>query len=340
MKTVSRLISSAILLALTVGLFLLGKNSPHIFSLWYPATSQWLLGLIGGLTAKVPVPLWEAVAIGLAAWLIISLCRAIGKKKFLRWLTGVLHGAAILIFLFVLLWGGNHLTPAKTEQFVTVETATTEQLAAAAAYFGSKADETYTLVQSEDFAELADWVEDGFGAYDAFPRAEITIKPLLLGELYHYLNTTGIFVPMTAETCVSGDAHPTSLPFIMSHEAAHRMGAAAEDDANFCAFLACIASEEPRYEYSGWYSAFVLCYNALLEQDAAAAEQVFAALSEVVQKDIWSMNDRYARFEGSVKDTAEQVNDAYLTLLGQQGIESYAKASDALVAWCLKNSKF
>lgn len=337
MKTISRLISSAILLALSLGLFLLGKSSPHIFLLWYPATSQWLLGLIGGLTAKIPVPLWETVAIGLAVWFVVSLVRAIGKKKILRWLSGVVHGAAIGIFLFMFLWGGNHLVPTVTERFVSVRPATVQELSAACEFFGHKADEAYLSIFPEDFENMAEKVEDGFRVYDAFPETEITIKPLLLGELYHYLNTTGIFVPMTAETCVSGDAHHSSLPFIMCHEAAHRMGAAAEEDANFCAFLACVANPDDRYRYSGWFSAFVLCYNALYEQDPAEAERVFAGLSRVVQGDIGTMNDNYARFEGKVQDTAEGVNDAYLTLLGQQGVESYGLVSDALAAWYRQN---
>lgn len=337
MKTVSRVISSAILLALSVGLFLLGKSSPHIFNLWYPATSQWLLGIIGGLTAKVPVPLWEAVAIGLAVWFVISLVRAIGKKKLLRWLSGVLHGAAIGVFLFMLLWGGSHLTPTKTEQFVSVRPSTAQELIDACQYFGQMADESYTTILPAEFDSLTETVEQGFWAYEAFPKADITIKPLLLGEIYHYLNTTGIFVPMTAETCVSGDAYPSSLPYIMCHEAAHRMGAAAEEDANFCAFLACVENPDPRYQYSGWYSAFVYCYNALCEMDAAAAEAVMEGVSENLKKDIWAANDYYAGFEGKVQDAAEAVNDTYLTALGQQGVRSYGLVSDALTAWYRQN---
>ena len=138
---------------------------------------------------------------------------------------------------------------------------------------------------------------------------------------------------------VDPDTYAASLPFTMCHELAHRLTIAAEDEANFAAFLASTAHEDVAFRYSGWYSAFVYCYNALYEADQAAATEIWDAMSETLRTDCRRANAHYKPYEGTVQDVAQQVNDAYLKAFDEEaGVKSYGKVADLLIAWYLKNA--
>ena len=337
MKTVSQVISAAISLAIAVGLCYLANKVPAFVNLWFPRFSQWILGVIGGVTGKVAIPIWEIGLVLLTLWGIYTLIRSILKLKFLRWLSGLLWTVSFITLTFVLLWGAGHFLPTKTEQMVTVNEYSVEELHAATVYFGQKADETAGLGDFSDFSALAEKVGDGYAVlsdrYDCIPQTEVTVKKLLGGKLYNYLGLTGLFVPTTAEASVSAHCYPLSLPYTMAHEAAHRLGAAQEDDANFCAFLACIENPDPAYQYSAYFSAFVYCYNALYQANPELALETFQGLSQQVQTDIRGATEHYAPYKGKVQDAAQSVNDTYLKAMGQEGVRSYGLVSDALIAW-------
>ena len=107
--------------------------------------------------------------------------------------------------------------------------------------------------------------------------------------------------------------------------------------------LVCFAAERSRrYSdrlISGWYSAFVYCYNALYEADQAAATEIWDTMSETLRADCRRANAHYEPYEGTVQDVAQQVNDAYLKAFDEEaGVQSYGKVADLLIAWYLKNA--
>lgn len=342
MKTISRVISAAVMLAISVGLCIFATRVPYIFALWYPQFSNWILGVMGEVSGKVPFPIWEVMAVALVIWAVYTLIRSLSKHKFLRWLSGLLWGVSFGVMLFVLFWGAGHFAPTKTEQIVTVSEYEVQELRDAAAFYGQLAGNYADIADFSHMDAMAQGVNDGFAAlrsqYDCFPEADVQIKTLLGGKLYSYFGTTGIFVPMTSEASVNPDTYPASLPFTMCHEAAHRLGATAEEDANFCAFLACSSNPDTAFQYSAYYSAFIYCYNSLHAADPALAQEVWNTLTPTVQKDIRAANAHYEPYEGKVQDAAQSVNDTYLKAMGQAGVRSYGLVSDALIAWYQQNS--
>ena len=149
------------------------------------------------------------------------------------------------------------------------------------------------------------------------------------------MGITGIYVAVTGEASVSKGTYAAAVPHTMCHEAAHRLGIAPEDEANFCAFLACHASEDLSFRYSGFYSAFITCYNALYKVDADAAKAVWDSLDEQVVRDLRRGNEHYDQYEGKVQEVTEKVNDTYLKAYGEEdGVQSYGQA-DLYVSWYL-----
>ena len=68
----------------------------------------------------------------------------------------------------------------------------------------------------------------------------------------------------------------------MCRELSHTLTVAREDEANFCAFLACIEHPDAAFQYSGWYCAFHYTYAALQKADPAAAQEVAASVSQLL----------------------------------------------------------
>ena len=167
---------------------------------------------------------------------------------------------------------------------------------------------------------------------DRFSGAASTVKPLLLSEGFGYLGITGVYVCLTGESSVSRAEYPASLSFTMCHELAHSLAFAAEDEANFCAFLACEQSPSPILRYSGYYNAFVYCYNALHKADPAAAQSLWSACSEEVLHDCRVHVEYNQQYEGKVQDAAQKVNDTYLKAFHEEGVQSYGLVADYLIA--------
>lgn len=75
---------------------------------------------------------------------------------------------------------------------------------------------------------------------------------LLLAPWYAGAGIDGMFNPFGHEPLVVKGPYPFELPFVMSHEIAHSRGIANEGEANLVALLATLASDDPRFQYSGW----------------------------------------------------------------------------------------
>ena len=73
-----------------------------------------------------------------------------------------------------------------------------------------------------------------------------------------------------------------------AREIAHTMGFAKENECNFLGWLACATGGIPDYEYSGHFSAYIYCSNALYKADKELWRSASANLSQKVKKDLAS----------------------------------------------------
>lgn len=344
LKPVHRLIASGIILAVTAVLFLLAKFLPFLWFSFYPAASAAMLRGISTVTGAVPFCVWEILLLLLVLWGIISLIISICKVHIIRWLTGVLEIAAILLLLFVAIWGLNHFGPSAADKLaLNVREYTQDELYDATKYYASMADQYAVQVERDEngdvllpeFRELADTAAAEFPKMPQplFMNAAKTVKPLLSSHLFSYMGITGIFVDITAEPCVNKETYPVSMPFTMCHELSHSCAVAAEDDANFCAYLVCEHSSDPLLRYSGYYSAYIYCYNALYRENPTKASAVMNAACDELRHDCGCEAAYYEQFEGTVQDVAEKANDTYLKTFGEeQGVQSYGAVADMLIA--------
>ena len=353
LKSIGRVILSAIFLVLTGLMVAFAKAAPAVVFAFYPALSRKMLAAISAVSGLLPIALWEVLAALLALWFFYTLiCVFTKHHSLLRWLSGVLLAACIGVFAFVALWGLNHFAPSVGNSLgLDMREYSKEELVAATAYYAAQANEYAEsvtrdadgLTELPAFSALAARAADGYGVlaaqYDAFEAVQGPVKPLAAWKLFSKSGTTGIFVCLTAEACVNPDTYAAWIPYTMCHELAHKQAVAAEDEANFCAYLACMASDDVNFRYSGAFGAYIYCHNALSKVDKQAAAQIWATLSDGVVADIRAANAHYAQYEGEFQDAAQKVNDTYLKAFSEEsGVQSYGEAADLLIAWYLKQA--
>lgn len=346
MRVVGRVILSAVLLILTGLAMAAAAFVPELFFSFYTDLSRQAMDAIAGVTGKLPFALWEWLAVIIV---LLTLYDLVKHKKPLSWLAGVVATVCTFVFVFMGLWGLNYFAPSVAERtgLQVQEGYSVQELQETALYMARQAEQAAELVQrGEDglvAAELDTWLQEADEGYDQlaqtnefFAGPAAPVKKLASSRLFSHMGFTGIFIPFTAECNVNTQTDPAALPFTICHELAHRLTVAREDEANFCAFLACISHSDPDFQYSGWYSAYLYTYNALYQADRAAALVVKDSISSTLRRDIDATNAHYEQFDSPVQEAAQKANDLYLKTVGDaDGAESYGKAADLLVAWYL-----
>ena len=344
-KRIGNLIGAGVFLLLTDGLVALAKWLPELWFSFYPRVSRAILRYLGIAFGWCPWAVWEILLALLVIGVVIWLIWAISKKKFLLWLTGVLEFGAVLVFLYVGIWGLNYFDRPLDEKLgMEVRNYTQAELEEAARYYATQAGLWADRVSRDaegnlippDFEQLSTLAVEGCSArpeelfHDPAPR----VKRLILPEAFNWLGIAGVFVDLTGEAGVNEDTFAASLPFTMCHELSHSLGIASEDQANFGAFLICVNHENPLFVYSGYYDSFIYLYNTLYDRDPTAAQTLWDSTSESLMRDCGKAREQYAQYDGKLQEAAEQVNDAYLKTFDQEeGVQSYDLVTRDLIAY-------
>lgn len=278
--------------------------------------------LAGQLSAHLPFPAVYVLAVLLAAFF---LCAAIFKKWRL-----IPAAFCVMASVFLAGWGvccqrpALHLpaqTPAADLRALCLSLA-----AEAEANVCDPPENILILVPAAMDALAAQGlpIPTGF----APPRAS------RMPALFSRLLLEGIFIPFTGEALVNESLPACCLPFVACHEAAHARGFAAEQDANLLAYLACAASEEPFFRFSGAVCALSYALEALRETDFSAYAQVCETLTPAVRDALGARHAFWTPYRGKpAAAVAASVNESYLASVGAQheGLSAYGGFVDSLL---------
>lgn len=288
-----------------------------------------------------------AVPCGAVALIVLAKNCGGGVKRLARWLSHTSRIAASMLAVFILTWGVNyysaglgyslgldvHERPAETLRAALEEI--TLDLAAAESELPKDAGGEIvwpSFSEQSDIAREA-WRELAESEPYFAGASPVRVKPVAASRALSYMGLTGIFVAFTGEANVNRDFRDSGRIFTMAHELAHSLGCAAENEANFAAYLACRGSSSPYARYSGLLAAFVYCYNQLVEVDREAAFDCWYMLPESVVDELHARNAYWQSFEGEIKKAATAVNDGYLKTMAQpSGVKSYGEVVDLILA--------
>lgn len=350
-------IAAACMIAATGILYILANIFGDSFFSVYRPFSRRISGILGNIFSFLPISVAELLlyctVVFFAAHLIISSVHGIIKRSWRPLLSfGVswLFAAVVICFFFQTVWGMNYIATPRLEEQLGLEVRErpeqdlidtcrwlAEQVREDALSVPRKADGS---VDGGGFDELKKGAREAMkalggqnpvfaGIGDAAP------KQILNSISFSYLGITGIYSPFTGESNVNTLAVDAMLPYTMLHEMAHRGNYASEDDANFVAYLACRASSDAVFRYSGSMSALFYCINDI--EDETVRAEIYAGIPSQVWDDIRAQNVIDNRMDQGLKESvtaiASSVNDSYLMSMSQEdGVKSYGRVKDLLIA--------
>lgn len=159
-------------------------------------------------------------------------------------------------------------------------------------------------------------------------------KAMVFSEIMSIMGFTGLYFPYTGESNINVDVPASFIPATVAHELAHQLGYASEQECNFIGILACMASGDVVYQYSGYMRGLLYLMNALYASDYEAWKYLRENFTEELEQD-WADNSEYwKRYESPVEGFFEKVYDLYLRGNGQiMGIYSYEACVTMLVEY-------
>ena len=301
------------------------RARPALAAFWTARVFVPCARALGRVSARLPVPAVFPLAVGLAAFLLVSLC----GRKFFR----AFASLALTMAVFLSGWGVCCARPgldtASGASSAGDLTALCLSLSAQADANVSSAPETHAIFSAvpaalDAIAPRFSLPAGGFAA----PRA--SRMPQALSRLF----TEGVFIPFTGEALVNEAMPAVCLPYVACHEAAHARGITREADANLLAYFACAESDDPFFRFSGAICALSFALDALRTADPAAFPSVRAALSEPVSAALTARSAFWEPYrETPAAAAAMSVNETYLSSVGGQpaGSASYGAFIETLL---------
>ena len=351
-------LTAAIIAAITMGLMAIAERFSSLVDMVYPYVTREFQSILAEWSSTVPFTLWQVLVVVMVLAVATTLVLMITLKwNFVEWLGWVLAGVSCIWLLHTGVYGLNYYAgPISADIRLGSYEFTVEDLEEATIYFRDQAnamalemerDENGALIY-DDFDTLALQAGDGFNtlAYEqsgsVFAGSVLPVKQLGWADMYTSMGILGVTMPLTGEAAVNPQIPVVALPFTMCHEMAHRMCIATENDANFAAFLTCLANESKQFQYSAYYMAYRYCYNALRSagtaEAAAAAARVQLDVDTYLQYDL-KMYDRFFQThrDNNAANIADMANDGYIKASGDKnGTASYGQVSIYLVNWYIE----
>ena len=349
---------AGILAAITLGLQWIARRFTQLVDMVYPYLTREIQGFLAGWSGNVDFTVWQVLAMLAIAVLAASIVLMIVLKwNFFQWLGWILSGVSLIWLLHTGIYGLNYYAGPLSEDIRMNDYSEYVQtnLEDATIHFLTKANDLAMAMPRDEqgnlltgsFAELAEKAGSGFDKLKfetgaVFGGNTSPVKELAWADFYSSMGITGVHMPITGEAAVNPQTPAVALPFTMCHEMAHRLCIARENDANFAAFLACLANEDPAFQYAGYYMAYRYCYSALLAEGTAeavaAAARIDLQVNPYLRFDIKQYNQFFSSNRNELLDkVGNAVNDTYIKASGDEsGTESYDNVSDLLVNWYIE----
>ncbi len=159
-----------------------------------------------------------------------------------------------------------------------------------------------------------------------------SIKPSLFSYVGNYLGFQGYYNPFSGEGQVNTTVPNFLVPYVTTHEMAHQLGYAKENEANFVGFLACHFYNSPVFRYSVYFDMYRYAIGEIYGRDTLMAKAFHEKLHPQVKKDIRELRDFFIKYKNPVEPIIMWFYGHYLKANNQPaGKESY----NEVVAWLI-----
>lgn len=309
----------------------------------YQFISKMMRYVFGWLPFSVGDVLYTIAGIYIIRWLIFNRKRIVKDTK--NWLLEVLSVVSIGYFAFHFLWAFNYYRLPLHRSLNIEHEYTTEQLLRTTKQLIAKSNAIQRQITEDDSAmvempysksELIAMAPKGYVELaKEFPN--LTYHPTSLKRSIYslpltYMGFSGYLNPFTNEAQIDGLLPKYKYPTTCSHEIAHQLGYAAENEANFIGSMAAMHHQDVYFQYSGYTFALAHCLSDLYLRDPIA----HAELMQTIHIGIFKNYDEARRFWEAYENPSEaffkKTYSGFLKANNQiGGIDSYSYVVALLV---------
>ena len=317
----------------------------------YPAFSSFLRIIVGWL----PFSVGDILYLFVIVWVIWKLWRfsaklfrrKLGRKWFAS--TGyklVIIGMLVYI-IFNIFWGINYNRKLISLQLnLNLNKTTTADLKIIERLLVIKVNESkqalvnqhaYYPTNKELFKRAAECYRQAEKLYPFLSYKHRSVKRSMFGLWGNYLGFTGYYNPFTGEAQMNTRVPKFILPYVTTHEIAHQLGYAKEEEANFAGYLAATSSTDTLFHYSAYLDLFVYANRQLFFRDSVAAKDFAKQLLPEVKADIIEWREFLRKHKNPLEPVVRWAYGNYLRANQQpKGITSYDEVIADLIAFYKK----
>ena len=346
----------AVLLVVVIKIFSLNKNwvEELYTSKFYFFFSKFLRFLFGW----IPFSVGDILYLIAGCWLLWKLIKNI-RLLFQKRLTGkmvvvkclnLMLALTFAYIIFNIFWGINYNRKGIANQLgLTGMRYDTSDLIMLQQVLLQKVNSSKSAVmlanekypsKSAMFQKAEDSYKEVQKIYPFLQLNNLSVKPSLYSMLGNYLGFTGYYNPFTGEGQVNTTVPKFLQPYITTHEMAHQLGYAKENEANFVGYLAAVNSPDTLFHYSAYFELFLYANREVYYFDSVASKRSIALLSPEIKEDIIELKKFDLAHTSFVEPWITWMYGKYLKLNQQpQGMRSYNAVVGMLIAYYKKYGK-
>jgi len=346
-----------ILLAVAVFLRLFSTREDWVerfYSLgFYPVISKILRALFGWIPFSIGDLFYIAAFIWLVVktWKLLKLLKRREARAYLSWmlLRKYVKLTLIMYIVFSVFWGLNYfrqgiekqlaleLKPYSVDDLFALTTLLQQRLNG----YAEKIDSVQRLKYNERGLLFGKGVEAYQQVSDTYPflsYSSSSVKPSIFTPVGHLFGFTGYYNPFSAEAQLKTSIPVFLKPFVVTHEIAHQLGYAKENEASFVAYLACKNSNDLNFIYSVYFEMYRdALFECRLTPNKELVETISKNIHPRVRWDIRDLRIYLQRNQNFIEPFMSGAYDRYLRLNNQpKGRATYNEVIAYLIAYMKK----
>ena len=248
---------------------------------------------------------------------------------------------SISIFLFYSLWGLNYFkTPLLIKfdigeiKYESLQTTLDRLIDDANEAHLLLGDEDSTLENLEFDKEkiISELKLDNIKKFDKISTTKFA-KKSIIPKIFLYQGVSGYINPFTLEAIVVEEIPSIDFSITVLHEQAHQLGYAAEEDANFLAFISSINNQDPLIKYSGYVFGLSYLLNEIQINHNDDLSSFTDKINSGIIEDINSRRKFWQKYSNNIINSLQNIlYDFYLKSNNQKaGIASYSRIVNHII---------
>ncbi len=315
----------------------------------YIFISKFMRYVFGWVPFSVGDVFYTLLGVYIMYWIIKHRKRVIRDPK--NWMVDVFSAIAMGYFAFHVLWAFNYYRLPLHESLEIENDYTTEELVDLTEKLIEKTNalqltlaktDTIKVVLPFSKSEVLKMIPDGYDELSKkFPYLAYhprSIKQSLYSIPLTYMGFSGYLNPFTNEAQVDRLIPTYKFPTTGSHEVAHQLGYAAENEANFIGSMAAMHHPDIYFNYSGCAFALRHCLGEIYRRDPEHYETLKKQVHIGVLKNYQEVRDFWDSYQNPAEPLFKATYSNFLKSNNQAGgMDSYSYVVALLVNYHKNN---